>query len=136
MAASRAQLLRETIISELESKEVVLCDRYVDSSLAYQGAGRRLPLEWLRQINRLAFESAVPDKTFLIDIPVESALNRLGTGSRDRMESSGVDFLERVRNGFSALAEEEPDRYIILDGQMPQDRLADQILSYVKKQIL
>tara|TARA_B100001123_G_C15201291_1_gene983458 strand:- start:467 stop:1087 length:621 start_codon:yes stop_codon:yes gene_type:complete len=136
MAASRAQLLRETVIPNLESGKVVLCDRYVDSSLAYQGSGRGLPLEWLRAINRLAFESAVPDITFLLDIAVESAMNRLGTGLRDRMESSGTDFLERVRNGFSALAEENPDRYIVLNGEMAQELLVEKILSHVRKLIL
>ena len=70
MAASRVQLLKEAVIPELESGRVVLCDRYVDSSLAYQGTGRGLSKEWVREINLLAFDVAVPDKTFFLDLPI------------------------------------------------------------------
>jgi dTMP kinase len=135
MAASRVQLLKEVVIPEIESGKVVLCDRYVDSSLAYQGAGRGLPMEWVREINHLAFESAVPDRTFFLDLPVEAALERLGSRRRDRIESSGTDFLKRVREGFSALAEDEPDRYIVLDAMLRPELLAEEILSHTKRLI-
>ena len=112
LAASRSQLLKEVIIPRLEKGTIILCDRYIDSTLAYQGFGRDLSQEWLRQINRLAFELAIPDKTFLFDLPVDVALSRLGDRQRDRIEATGVDFLEKVRNGFLILAEQESDRYI------------------------
>ncbi len=131
LAASRSQLLKEVIIPRLEKGTIVLCDRYIDSTLAYQGFGRDLPQKWLRQINRLAFELAIPDKTFLFDLPVDVALSRLGNRQRDRIEATGVDFLEKVRNGFLTLAEQESDRYIILDGQNQIEELEKEISSQV-----
>ena len=131
LAASRSQLLKEVIIPRLEKGTIVLCDRYIDSTLAYQGFGRDLPQKWLRQINRLAFELAIPDKTFLFDLPVAVALSRLGNRQRDRIEATGVDFLEKVRNGFLTLAEQESDRYIILDGQNQSEELEKDISSQV-----
>ena len=131
LAASRSQLLKEVIIPRLEKGTIVLCDRYIDSTLAYQGFGRDLPQKWLRQINRLAFELAIPDKTFLFDLPVDVALSRLGDRQRDRIEATGVNFLEKVRNGFLTLAEQESDRYIILDGQNQSEELEKDISSQV-----
>jgi dTMP kinase len=131
LAASRSQLLKEVIVPHLEKGTIVLCDRYIDSTLAYQGFGRDLPQKWLRQINRLAFELAIPDKTFLFDLPVDVALSRLGNRQRDRIEATGVDFLEKVRNGFLTLAEQESDRYIILDGQNQSEELEKDISSQV-----
>ena len=100
LAASRSQLLKEVIIPRLEKGTIILCDRYIDSTLAYQGFGRDLSQEWLRQINRLAFELAIPDKTFLFDLPVDVALSRLGDRQRDRIEATGVDFLEKSEKWF------------------------------------
>ncbi len=131
LAASRSQLLKEVIVPHLKKGTIVLCDRYIDSTLAYQGFGRDLPQKWLRQINRLAFELAIPDKTFLFDLPVDVALSRLGNRQRDRIEATGVDFLEKVRNGFLTLAEQESDRYIILDGQNQSEELEKDISSQV-----
>ncbi len=131
LAASRSQLLKEVIIPHLEQGSIILCDRYIDSTLAYQGFGRDLPQEWLRQINRLAFELAIPDRTFLFYLPVVVALSRLGDRQRDRIEATGVDFLEKVRNGFLTLAEQESDRYIILDSQNQIEELEKEISSQV-----
>ena len=99
--------------------------------MAYQGFGRDLSQDWLRQINRLAFELAIPDKTFLFDLPVDVALSRLGGRQRDRIEATGVNFLEKVRNGFLTLAEQESDRYIILDSQNQIEELEKEISSQV-----
>ena len=131
LAASRSQLLKEVIIPHIEKGTIILCDRYIDSTLAYQGYGRDLPQEWLRQINRFAFELAIPDRTFLFDLPVDVALSRLGDRQRDRIEATGVEFLEKVRNGFLTLAEQESDRYIILDGQNQIEELEKEISSQV-----
>ena len=131
LAASRSQLLKEVIIPHIEKGAIILCDRYIDSTLAYQGYGRDLPQEWLRQINRFAFELAIPDRTFLFDLPVDVALSRLGDRQRDRIEATGVNFLEKVRSGFLTLAEQESDRYIILDGQNQIEELEKEISSQV-----
>lgn len=131
LAASRSQLLKEVIIPHIKKGTIILCDRYIDSTLAYQGYGRDLPQEWLRQINRFAFELAIPDRTFLFDLPVDVALSRLGDRQRDRIEATGVNFLEKVRNGFLTLAEQESDRYIILDGQNQIEELEKEISSQV-----
>ena len=119
------------IIPHLEKGTIILCDRYIDSTIAYQGFGRDLSQDWLRQINRLAFELAIPDKTFLFDLPVDVALSRLGGRQRDRIEATGVNFLEKVRNGFLTLAEQESDRYIILDSQNQIEELEKEISSQV-----
>ena len=133
MAASRIQLLREVIVPEINSGKVILCDRYIDSSLAYQGAGRGLSVTWLKHINRYAFELAIPNKTFLLDIPVLDAMSRLKNRTRDRIESSGQGFLQRVRDGFVTLANNYPDRYIILNGQKKPELLAKEILDHIKR---
>lgn len=131
LAASRSQLLMSTVIPELERGTVILCDRYVDSTLAYQGYGRGLPRGWLREINRLAVESALPAGTFLFDVPVNEALDRLADRQRDRIEDSGSEFLERVRDGFLTLAEQESDRYIVLDGTEKPELLEERIYAEV-----
>ena len=113
LAASRAQLTLETIVPVLELGNVVLCDRYLDSTLAYQGYGRQLPAEWLRQINSAAVE---PDITFFVDVPVETAMARMEGKTLDRMEEEGTIFLSRVRDGYLTLAQNYSKRYIVLDG--------------------
>ena len=133
MAASRVQLLREIIVPEIISGKVILCDRYVDSSLAYQVAGRGLSEDWIREINRYSFQLAMPDKTFFLNISPQDAIDRLKDRDRDRIELSGIKFLEKVNDCFVALAEEEPGRYIILDGNKEPDLLAKEIFDEVRK---
>ena len=95
LAASRSQLLKEVIIPHIEKGTIILCDRYIDSTLAYQGFGRDLPHEWLRQINRHAYELAIPDKTFLFDLPVDLALSRLGTAKETGLKRQGLIFWKK-----------------------------------------
>jgi dTMP kinase len=116
-SASRAQLVSEIIKPNLEKGTLVVCDRFYDSTTAYQGAGRGLPLDAIATINHSAAAGLVPDLTFFIDIPVsevERRMLRQKTGA-DRMELSGRGFYERVREGFLRLAANEP-RFEVIDG--------------------
>ncbi|MBK8910454.1 MAG: dTMP kinase [Chlorobi bacterium] len=121
-AASRAQLVDQVILPALEDDHVVVCDRFFDSTVAYQGYGRQLPLEDIIHINRIATQDLVPDMTFFIDISPEQALERCTDrlmAERDRMEESGIRFYERVIDGYMRLAEEERGRYYVIDGNQP-----------------
>ncbi|MFQ6608316.1 MAG: dTMP kinase [Fidelibacterota bacterium] len=117
LAASRAQLTREVIIPALKNGSVVICDRYVDSTLAYQGYGRGMDLNWLEKLNEFATARFVPDITFLVDIPVWEALRRIKGKSFDRIEKEGQDFLQKVREGYLKLAKKYAERFYVLDGR-------------------
>ncbi len=130
LAASRAQLTLETIVPALESGKVVLCDRYLDSTLAYQGYGRQLPVEWLQQINSTAI---TPDITFYVDIPVDEAMARMKGKTLDRMEEEGTTFLKRVKDGYLTLAQKYSARYIVLDGTADVNSLHNTIRKEIEK---
>lgn len=116
-SASRAQLVENVIKPELAAGRVVICDRFYDSSTAYQGYGRGVSLEAIRAVNELAADRLIPDLTFFIDIPVEEVERRIRVRNeeKDRMESSGRAFYERVRAGYLQLAGEKK-RFRVLDG--------------------
>jgi dTMP kinase len=127
-AADRAQHVHDVLRPALDAGEVVISDRYVDSSLAYQGAGRTIPLEEVRMLSRWATEGLRPDLTILLDLPPEVGLARArGRAAADRLESESLDFHERVRETFRALSEAEADRYLVLDAQRHPDELAADI---------
>ena len=109
------------IVPALERGAVVVTDRYVDSSLAYQGAGRNQPTAEVARLNQWATGGLVPDLTVLLDMPPANGLGRRAR-SADRLEAEPLDFHERVRSGFLSLARENPDRYLVLDAsQSPED---------------
>lgn len=116
-SASRAQLVAEVIRPHLENGGVVLCDRYADSSLAYQGAGHGLDANALRAITSFATGGLQPDLTILFDIEVETGLRRrrAGSGEWNRLDAAALEFHRRARQGFLALAESEPERWVVLD---------------------
>lgn len=117
-SAARAQHVAEVIRPHLDRGGVVLCDRFADSSLAYQGYGYGLDLEARRAITRFATGGLVPDLTFLLDLPVEAGLRRKAGGRGDawnRMEQKQVEYHQRVRAGYLAMAAEEPDRWVTID---------------------
>jgi len=124
-AADRAQHVHEVLCPALEAGEVVLTDRFVDSSLAYQGAGRTIPLDDIASISRWATEGLRPDLTVLLDLPPEVGLARArGRAAADRMESESLDFHERVRATFRALAAADAGRYLVLDARQAPEEIA------------
>ena len=132
-AASRAQLVRETIAPTLAAGGLVLCDRFLDSTTVYQGVARRLELTEVAAINGFAAGTRLPDVTFLLDLPSADALARLQRRSLwanlppDRMELELPAFYEQVRTGYLALAELHPERFVTLNAALSPDDLARQI---------
>lgn len=132
-SASRAQLVEEVIRPALAAGVVVVCDRFYDSSTAYQGWGRQLPLDAVEVINRCATGGLTPDLTFFLDLPVadvEKRINRLR--GKDRMESIGQDFYSRVRQGYLEIAKKE-SRFRVIDGRQDIDTIHEIIWSEVEK---
>jgi dTMP kinase len=124
-AADRAQHVHDVLRPALDAGEVVITDRFVDSSLAYQGAGRTIPLDDVRMLSRWATEGVQPDLTILLDLPPEVGLARArGRAVADRLESESLEFHQRVRQTFLALAEVEPDRYLVLDARRTPEEIA------------
>jgi dTMP kinase len=127
-AADRAQHVHDVLRPALEAGEVVITDRFVDSSLAYQGAGRTIPLDEVRSLSRWATQGLVPDLTVLLDLPPEVGLARArGRAVADRLEAESLEFHQRVRQTFRALAEGEPDRYLVVDARLTPDEIAGEI---------
>ncbi len=127
-SAARAQLVAERIRPELAAGSVVVCDRFYDSSTAYQGGGRGLEsLEWFRSFNAHVTGGLRPDRTYLIELTPEQALARRAAGDADRMEAAGLAFFARVAAAYRRLAEEEPDRFVRLDGTQPVEVIHAQI---------
>jgi dTMP kinase len=137
-SASRAQLVKEVILPALHEDKTVVCDRFYDSSTAYQGWGRGINIEDVKRINHFATLGTVPDITFLIDIPPSESLRRkrLMSGSTvDRMEGSGLAFYEQVRNGYLAIAESEPERFFLIDGMKSVEEIAQEIWRIAKDRL-
>ncbi len=111
--AARAQIVREKILPALKKGKVVICDRFEDSTRAYQGYGRKIPLEAIEKIGQLVRGSLKPDLTFVLDIDIAKGLAR--GGRHDRIEREALSFHQRVRHGFLALAKKEPRRMVVLD---------------------
>lgn len=124
-AADRAQHIDELIRPALDRGDIVICDRFADSTVAYQCYGRGLPLAAVHQANALATRGLAPDLTVLIDIPPASGLaRRLDESDADQIERETLDFHERVRAGFVALAADEPHRWLVVDAQLPPATIA------------
>ena len=133
-AASRVQHLRDRVDPALQEGKLVICDRYVDSSLAYQGYGRGLGVEFIGKINAYALENYLPDVTIFIDLSPEAAFKRKhGADQNDRLELAGMDFHNRVYEGFKALAKENPDRFVCINGEQTPDEIFAQVLSALKE---
>jgi dTMP kinase len=125
-AAARADLVRREILPRLENERVVLCERFLDSSIAYQGAGRGLGITAVRELNAWAVGEVVPDLTFYLRLsPKERARRARESGATlDRLEQVGDDFMRRVEKGFEEIARSEPDRVKVLDAASPPEELA------------
>jgi len=122
-AAARAQHVDQVIRPALERGATVVCDRYVDSSVAYQGAGRELGLEAVLELNLRAVEGLLPDRTFLVELDVATALQRVG-GKGDRIERAGAEFWPRVVEGYRELAGRFPERFVVVDATRPAGEVA------------
>jgi dTMP kinase len=127
-AAARAQHVEQVIRPALERGAVVVCDRYVDSSVAYQGGGRGLGLDTVLELNLLAVGGLLPDRTVLVEVDIETALARVGDKG-DRIERAGAEFWPRVVEAYRALAARFPERYVVVDGRRPVDVIATEILA-------
>ncbi|MDN4593440.1 dTMP kinase [Polycladomyces subterraneus] len=128
-AASRAQLVEERILPALKRGDVVLCDRFVDSSLVYQGYAPDWDLDEVKIINRMATGGLRPHRTYLLDLPVDESDRRLKKRGKlvDRIEQKGQAYHERVREGFLRLAAAEPQRYVVVDATDSEDRVFERI---------
>lgn len=134
-SASRAQLVREKIVPFLEKGEIVISDRFHDSSTAYQGFGRGLPIDSVLSVHKLAIGNTIPDLTFIIDIPVEVAVKRKAEKTHqelDRIEVSSNDFFEKVRNGYLTLAEKEK-RFKVIDGTQSIETIHRIITNFIEE---
>lgn len=132
--ADRAQHIDTIIKPAINNGTIVLCDRHTDSTVAYQGYGRELDLEQIYQLNKIATNGIVPDITFILDIDIETSLQRIGKG-RDRMENAGSEFFERVRNGYIEISKQEPERVKLLNGKSPIEEIQNTISNYIEKLI-
>lgn len=133
-AADRAQHVDEVVQPALEAGHIVISDRYVDSSLAYQAAGRGVDGSWIQELSRWATGGLVPDLTVLLDVHPEVGLARAARrGAADRLEQEDLGFHWRVRDAYLALAETEPHRYLVLEAGHPADWLADIIAERVAR---
>ena len=125
--AARAQLVAEVIEPALSAGEVVLCDRFFDSTVAYQGHGRGLGLEMIDALNSIASAGMVPDRTLLLDIEVAEGLARATRCGADRLECEDMAFHERVRGGFLAIAQAEPERVRTVDATGTVEAVAQRV---------
>jgi dTMP kinase len=136
--AARAQLVGQVIRPHLESGGVVLCDRYADSTLAYQGYGRRLDLQTLRMILDFATGGLAPDLTLYLDIDIETGLKRKKTGGDEwnRMDDLEVEFYRRVRSGYLEMVEQDPARWVVVDAARSAEAIAREIWERVEKRLV
>jgi len=123
--AARACLVSQVVKPALERGEVVVCDRFAVSTLAYQGWGRGLDMDLLRRLNHLATDGLSATLTVLLDVPVEVGLARRSQENPDVFERESLEFHQRVGQGYRELAAQEPDRWLVVDGTLPPARIAD-----------
>jgi len=133
MLADRAQHVARTIRPHLESGGIVICDRYIDSSVAYQGAGRGLGVEEVRRLNDYATSGLRPDLTLLLDLDPGAGLAR--QTQRNRMEAEALRFHQDIRAGYQTLAALEPTRIVLLDAARSSDAVADDIWAQVQPRL-
>ena len=130
-AASRADNAAHVIRPALERGDDVVCDRYLDSSVAYQGIARGLGREQVRDLSVLVTEGLLPDRTFLVLLDPDEAFARSGD-HHDRIEREGIEFMRRVDDAYRTLAEAEPERIVALDGGRPAETIAEEIREHIR----
>ncbi len=132
-AAARAQLTVEQIMPTLAKGECVICDRFIDSTIAYQGYGRGLNIKNLEMINNIATDRLTPDITFILDIDPEKASDRMKSESPDRMESEGFEFFQKIRRGYHQIMEQNQSRCIVINGEQSQENVSKEINQIIMK---
>lgn len=131
-SSARSQLVTTEIEPALAAGKAVLCDRFVDSTLAYQGYGRGLPLNFLQSINQLATGGLEPDLVLIFDLSVEQGLKRVNKRSdTDRLEQEPLQFHQRVRQGYLTIAADQPQNHVVLDANLPIKMLHQSVLEVV-----
>ncbi len=133
--ASRAQLVTQVIQPNLQSGKIVICDRYADSTTAYQSYGRGLDLEMVKSVNNTATQGLNPHLTILLDMPVEEGLARKKAKKQDRFEQEDLAFHQRVREGYLKLEANEPQRWLVIDATQPKEKIAETIWQNVRQLI-
>jgi dTMP kinase len=131
-AAARADHVEQAIRPALERGEDVVCDRYIDSSVAYQGFARGLGEDKVLELNLTVTRGLLPERTFLVLLDPEEARQR-GAGEPDRIEREGEDFMRRVDAGYRSLAAVSPVRIVVLDGARPADEIAEEVREHVRR---
>ncbi len=130
-AADRAEHVDEVIRPALRQGKIVLCDRYIDSSLAYQGAGRELTVDQVDWLSAWATQGLWPDRTYLFDMDARAAQKRVAVnrgGAADRLDAESIGFQRRTREGYVRLAQQDPTRYVTLDAAQPVEQITSAIL--------
>ena len=128
--ADRAQNIDIIVKPAVEEGKIVLCDRHIDSTVAYQGYGRGLDIKRINMLNDIATNGQKPELTFVFDIDVETSMQRIGK-EKDRMESAGIDFHNRVRQGYLELAKQEPQRIKVLDATKSINEIRQEVISLI-----
>lgn len=132
--ADRAQNIDIIVKPAIEEGKIVLCDRHTDSTVAYQGYGRGLDIEQINMLNRIATNSIKPDLTLVFDVDIETSMQRVGS-QQDRMEKSGKEFFNKVRNGYLELAKQEPDRIKVIDTAKSITEVQKDVTNIINKYI-
>ena len=133
MVASRAQLVNEVLRPALSEGKIILCDRYAESSEAYQGGGRELGVDKVRELNSYVIDEVVPDVTFLCMVPPEIGRQRTSSRELDRMELESVAFHDRVYNTYCEMADFGEKRFIVIDASKAPDEMLSSALGHLKK---
>jgi dTMP kinase len=131
--ASRYENTKNVILPNLKRGYIVISDRYLDSTVAYQGYGRGLSFKIIEMLNSISTMDIKPDLTFLIDIPEEISIERIKKKNLDRIESETIEFYKKVRNGYLELAKNEPQRFIVLDGSLELSKLKEEVIKSTMK---
>ena len=132
--ADRAQNIDIIVNPAVNQGKIVLCDRHTDSSVAYQGYGRGLDIEEIKTLNNLATGVRKPDLTLVFDVDIQTSMARVGS-EKDRMESAGQEFFNRVRNGYLELAKQEPDRIKVIDSTKSIEEVQKSVIAIISKLI-
>ena len=138
-AAARDDHARNTVLPALAAGQWVICDRFIDSTRVYQGALGQVDGKLIRGLERLTVGAAMPELTFILDVPATVGLarakSRRGSGTADRFEAESVEYHEKLRKAYLVLAEKEPKRVVVVDGRAPRDVVAERIWAAVEKKL-